>query len=60
MLLRAYRKDKMHDIEEMKKANLFQFKQSNVRTLNKILGREPAQKQQEFVVKRRERKWVIG
>ena len=59
VMLRHYRNDKMHDIEEMKKANMYVAKQSNVRTLNKILGKEPP-KPKEFAIKRRERKWTLG
>jgi hypothetical protein len=42
LLLKAYRKEKLEDIEEMKMNNLYDKKSSNVRTLNKILGKDPS------------------
>lgn len=60
IMLRAYRSEKMQLIDEMKKSNNYTANKSNVRTLNKILGRDTTVKAKEFVIKRRERKWVIG
>ncbi|CDW80202.1 UNKNOWN [Stylonychia lemnae] len=62
ILLRAYKNEKIEEIEEMKRNNnLHLLSKGNLRAFKNIAGKElQARNTTEVVVKRKQRKWVIG